>query len=150
MARVPVLDELSAAMPLDAGARLILRALYAEVVAPVPAVLRGDDTASVHDMRVAIRRLRSAMSAFRECFPRKRWAAARSRMRRLGRKLGEVRDADVHLGALRGRLGGASLDERPGIAAALELLRERRRRALGELAVELSQFDRDAFAELLA
>jgi CHAD domain-containing protein len=145
-----VLDELSPSLPLDAAARLILRALYAEVVAPVPAVLRGDDTASVHDMRVAIRRLRSAMSAFRECFPKKRWSSARSRMRRLGRKLGEIRDADVHLGALRGRLGGASLDERPGVTAALDHLRERRRRALGELAVELSQFDRDAFVELFA
>jgi CHAD domain-containing protein len=145
-----VLDELSASMPLETGARTILRALYAEVTRPLPAALRGEDTDSVHDVRVAIRRLRSAMSTFRKCFPKKRWSEARAHMRRLGRKLGEVRDADVHLGALRGRLGGAALEERPGISAALEHLRDRRRRALTEFAVELSQFDRDAFAELLA
>ncbi len=135
---------------MDAGARTILRALYDEVLVAVPAVLRGDDTKAVHDMRVGIRRLRSAMKTFEKCFPKKAWRALRARMRRLGQKLGDVRDADVHLAALRGALGGATTTEQPGVAAALEDLRERRRRALAEFAVELSQFDRDALTELLA
>ncbi|MBD5657597.1 MAG: CHAD domain-containing protein [Candidatus Eremiobacteraeota bacterium] len=105
---------------------------------------------AVHDMRVAIRRLRSAMTTFGDRFPRKRWRALRDATRRIGRRLGRVRDADVHLAVLRAARGPAAVEERPGIDYAIETLVARRRRALAEFAVELSQFDRDAFAEALA
>jgi CHAD domain-containing protein len=137
-------------MALEDGARTILRSLYDDVLQPAPAVLSGRGTRDVHDMRVAIRRLRSAMGAFGMCFPNKRRRALQVRIRRLGRKLGEVRDADVQLASLRGAVGRASPAERPGVRAARDHLRAERRRALADFASALAEFDRDSLAELLA
>jgi CHAD domain-containing protein len=137
-------------MPLRDGARAILRALLGEVLEYAPAVLGGDDTRSVHDMRVAIRRLRSALATFEDAFQRRRIRELRHAVRRVGRKLGHVRDVDVHLAALRGALGGASEAERPGVTHAIDQLLARRRTALAEFAIELSQFDRDRFARTFA
>jgi len=150
LAKAPRIEGLDADMPLKTAARVLLRAHLKAVLSPAPDVLRGDDTKAVHDMRVAIRRLRSAMATFADCFPKRRWRMLRRKTRRIGSKLGEVRDADVHLGALRGTLGGATAADRPGIAHAIELLGARRRRSLAEFAIELSQFDRELFARTVA
>jgi hypothetical protein len=64
--------------------------------------------------------------------------------------LGDVRDADVHLAELRAALGGATANEIPGIAFAIETRVATRRAALARFAIELSQFDREALAALLA
>jgi CHAD domain-containing protein len=136
-------------MPAGEAARVTLRSLFGAVLGPAPAVLAGDVRA-VHDMRVAIRRLRSAMATFSEHFPKRRWRGLLHDTRRLGNKLGEVRDADVHLAVLRAALSGCAAADRPGVAYAIEVLLVRRRRALGEFAIELSQFDRDAFTRTLA
>lgn len=150
MAKAPPYEGLTAEMPLREAGRSILDALLAAVLEQTPAVLRGDDTRAVHDMRVAIRRLRSALLTFEPCFPERRIRALRHATRRIGRKLGHVRDADVHLAALRGALGGASAGERPGVVYAIDELVARRRTALAEFAIELSQFDRDRFTRMFA
>jgi CHAD domain-containing protein len=150
VAKAPRYDGLSAELPLRDAARIILRALYEASLEHAPAVLRGDDTRAVHDMRVAIRRLRSGLTTFAGCFPASRARAMRHATRRVGRKLGLVRDADVHLAALRGTLGGASASERPGLIHAVELLLARRRAALAAFAIELSQLDRSLFERVLS
>jgi CHAD domain-containing protein len=149
LAKAPSYEGLTADTPLGEAARIVLAALWSAVLAPQAAVLGGDDARAVHDMRVAVRRLRSAMVTFSERFPRKRWRALRAATRRLGRRLGDVRDADVHLAALRAARGESTLDERAGIDYAIETLATRRRRALAEFAIELSQFDHAAFQEAL-
>jgi CHAD domain-containing protein len=101
-------------------------------------------------MRVAIRRLRSALGTFEDSFVPRQVRTLRRATRRIGRKLGEVRDADVHLAALRATLGGASENDRPGIAFAIDELLARRRTALAEFAIELSQFDRESLNRVLA
>jgi len=150
VARAPRYEGLSADMPLREAARVLLRALVAAALENSGAVLRGEDTRAVHDMRVAIRRLRSGLSAFEGCFSTRQARAMRHATRRIGRKLGPVRDADVHLAALRGTLGGASASERPGLIHAVETLLSRRRAALAEFAIELSQFDRQLFDRALS
>jgi CHAD domain-containing protein len=149
VARAPRYEGVNADTPLRDAARTILRALYEATMANAPAVLRGDDTRAVHDMRVAIRRLRAGLATFEGCFSARRARAMRHATRRIGRKLGPVRDADVHLAALRGTLGGASVGERPGLIFAVETLLARRRSALAEFAIELSQFDRSLFERTL-
>jgi len=149
LAKAPSYEGLSADLAFDAAGRTIVRALFDETLRAAPAVLRGDDTRAVHDMRVSIRRLRSALKTFRKTFSAKKCRALRSTTRRIGRKLGPVRDADVHLAALRAALAGAAGADRAGIGYALESLAERRRIALAAFAIELSQFDRDAFARAL-
>ncbi|GAC1299420.1 MAG: hypothetical protein NVSMB19_03520 [Vulcanimicrobiaceae bacterium] len=144
MAKAPRYDGITAETPLDRAARVVGRELFEAVFALAPNVLRGDDTRAVHDMRVGIRRARVALATFEACFPAKGLRALRRATRRVGRKLGAVRDADVHLAVLRTTLGGASDADRPGIVYAIDSLLESRRDALAAFAIELSQFDRDA------
>ena len=149
MAKAPRYEGLTADTPLGDAARIVMGALLEALLASAPAVLRGEDERSVHDMRVAIRRLRSAMTTFSTRFPRKRWRMLRDATRRVGRRLGAVRDADVHLAALRSARAGAAPAELAGIDYVIDTLVARRRRALAKFAIELSQFDSAAFGEAL-
>lgn len=68
-----------------------------------PGVRAGDDADAIHDMRVAVRRLRAAVRAFAPGAPvSERFLAAE--LRWLGRALGEVRDLDVQTELLRNYL----------------------------------------------
>ena len=55
----------------------------------------------LHDMRVAIRRLRNLLKAFRKALPRPEADALEARFRRLSKKLGPARDMDVWMRALK-------------------------------------------------
>ncbi len=147
MGKAPHYAGLTAASSYDTAVRIVARALLEEIVATTPAVLHGDDTRAVHDMRVSIRRLRSALETFGDAFPAKRRKRLQRTMRSIGRALAPVRDADVHLAVLRAALGGATGVDRPGIAYAIDTLHERQRVALAAFAIELSQFDRERFAD---
>lgn len=131
-------------MPLADATRTIVRGLLEAALDEVPRVLRGDDVEAVHDARVEVRRLRTALESFRKPLGPDAETLERA-IRRVGRKLGAIRDADVHLAALRGALGGATVDESAGIQLLLESMAAGRRRALADFAVEMSQFDRAAF-----
>lgn len=81
-----------------------LEALRAEV----QGVREGLDVEPLHRMRVASRRLRSALALFGDCLPKKdhrRWAGG---IRDVTRVLGEARDLDVQIGFLQGYLAGGS------------------------------------------
>jgi len=135
--------------PLDRAARTVLRGLLRAALADAPAVLGGEDVRATHDMRVALRRLRTAQETFAEALRNKRARRFAQATRRVSRRLAPVRDADVHLAALRAALGGATVAETPGIVYAIEAIATERRRALAKFAVELSQYDRAGFFALL-
>ncbi len=149
MAKAPRFD-IDPDGPLEAAARTILYSLFTAAFDEAPAVLGGEDVRATHDMRVALRRLRTAMTTFQGCFRERKLARFARLLRRIRRRLGAVRDVDVHLAVLRAALGGATAAESPGIAYALGTLTSRRRRALARFAVELSQFDRSGFVQLIA
>lgn len=67
--------------------------------------LTGPET--VHDLRVASRRLREAIAAFRALLPRARRRRLAARAREMTRGLGATRNADVGVEALRGLPDGA-------------------------------------------
>lgn len=56
-----------------------------------------EDPEYVHRMRVATRRIRSALPLFASCFPASRVQAWEKEIKRITRALGEARDADVQL-----------------------------------------------------
>jgi CHAD domain-containing protein len=141
MAKAPRFETLTAGMPFAGAAGEIVRGLFDAALEEIPKALRGDDVEAVHDARVAVRRLRTALEVFRKPLGDEGGPLERA-IRRLGRKLGSVRDADVHLAALRGTLGGATVEETPGVHFLLESIAVARRRALAGFAVEMSQFDR--------
>lgn len=79
-----------------------LRAQRDAIAANEPGVRDGDEDA-IHDMRVAIRRLRSTLRSFRGMWERERVDALRGELKWLADKLGPVRDGQV----MAARLAGA-------------------------------------------
>ena len=67
------------------------------LVGQIHGVRENKDTESVHQTRVASRRLRAALGMFAECFDSKKTAGWRRRLRRLTRGLGAARDLDVQI-----------------------------------------------------
>ncbi|CAO5149712.1 CHAD domain-containing protein [Frankia sp. AiPs1] len=80
----------------------------AALLAADPAVRLGASE-SVHDLRVAVRRLRSTVRTFRPLFERDRATRIERGLREIGEMLGRPRDAEVQLAGLRD-----ALDAQPG------------------------------------
>jgi triphosphatase len=67
----------------------------AQIAANRAGVLRCEDPEYLHQLRVGLRRLRSALRAFRALLPKKEAERVARRTRRVMRKLGDARDWDV-------------------------------------------------------
>ncbi|MBE3071188.1 MAG: CHAD domain-containing protein, partial [Planctomycetes bacterium] len=113
-------------------------------------VRKGRDPACIHDMRVATRRLSTALRLFEDCFPPKQARAWDRRLRRLRRALGRARDLDVQIAFVkeflresRAFLGGAAeAGFRPGIRRLLQRLRQRRKQCQKRVAKAVNRFER--------
>jgi CHAD domain-containing protein len=81
------------------GARIIHRHLEAMQV-EIEGVREGKDIEYVHRMRVASRRLRSALSLFSTCLYKQDYQRINKDIRAVTRALGEARDTDVQVEAL--------------------------------------------------
>lgn len=92
------------------------------VLAPMATVREDEDPEGVHDMRVAIRRLRAGLEPAEPFYNPKGLKRATRRVKTLARALGRVRDADVHLISLRKRLAQAAPEERAGIIGLLDTI----------------------------
>lgn len=91
----------------EQATRKILARHLERLRAHEPGVRRGDNPDAIHDMRVAVRRLRAAMRVFASGAPvSKRFLS--TELSWLGRALGEVRDIDVQAELL-----GTYLSRRP-------------------------------------
>lgn len=66
----------------------------------IPGVLTATDIEHIHRMRVATRRLRSALPLFPLCFSRMRVKRWRRGLRRTAQALGEARDIDIQIAFL--------------------------------------------------
>ena len=88
--------ELSAGMSTGRAFTLIGRACLRHLLANVPAMLGRDETA-LHQMRVALRRLRAAVSLFSAVVGDDRAEAIKTELRWLARELGPARDLDTLL-----------------------------------------------------
>lgn len=91
---------LSGEQPLGEAARAVIGAWWQTARAHVPGVRVGLDPEHVHKMRVAMRRMRTALRVFEDAFDPQLAEALRDEVRRVGRLLGEVRDLDVQRLAL--------------------------------------------------
>jgi CHAD domain-containing protein len=105
-----------------------------EVFKHAGAVLDLDDIEPVHDMRVATRRLRTALEIFEPCFPRKRFRELLEQVKVLADALGERRDRDVAIESLEGFAAEAAPADRERLATLIEELRDEQRAANVELA----------------
>ncbi|WP_157033747.1 CYTH and CHAD domain-containing protein [Belnapia moabensis] len=115
--------------------RRILNGTLANLMANLPAAVAGQ-AAGVHNMRIAIRRLRAALALFHQHLAGSTEARLTAELRRLGRVLGEARDWDVFctetlpkaaedgvakplLEIMRVRAGAARADAHSGLSAEL-------------------------------
>jgi len=103
-----------------------------------------DDIEFVHRMRVASRRLRTALSIFADCFPAKKAENWLRDIRRVTRALGAARDLDVQLAVVDDFTTRAT-DERmkPGLARLLLRLRQSRAAVQHKVTRALARLDTD-------
>jgi inorganic triphosphatase YgiF len=124
---------ISSADTLASATRTIIATQLGRLRAAQPAARRGDDPEAVHEMRVALRRLRTALRLGKAALPARQRAALNRELGWLGDVLGEVRDRDVQLATAtwhRARIPAAARGPIDGLRRAL---RRERRQALEQL-----------------
>jgi CHAD domain-containing protein len=87
-------------MSVPEAARWLIRRQSRLIVINVEGALKGEGTVSLHDLRVAIRRLRTVFRVFRKPLAVTSAAQIDLALKRLNRRLGPVRDLDVWIGFL--------------------------------------------------
>src|SRR5512134_3023788 len=97
-----------------AGARIV-RSRADELFEQSHDVLDTEDIERVHDMRVASRRLRAVLEIFAPCFPKAEFRDVLRDVKRLADALGERRDPDVHIDAMRGFAAALEGSHRHGV-----------------------------------
>lgn len=110
------------------AAHAALRHQLHEMMDNLPGTRAGDDIEALHDMRVASRRLRAAMSVFGAAFPEKLFLSLEKQAARATDALGAVRDADVLIEFVTQSRDQAPPSERVGIDAFLDHLQRQRER----------------------
>ncbi|MDQ3406477.1 MAG: CYTH and CHAD domain-containing protein [Actinomycetota bacterium] len=110
--------------------------------------VRLDSPDAVHQMRVASRRLRSSLRAFRRLFDAGQIAALRTELRWLGRELAPARDTEVLDASLHAELDRIPSDDVLGAVSA-RMTAEFGREAATARAAALSALDSDRHLALL-
>ena len=106
---------------------------------------RGDDIEALHDMRVASRRLRAALSVFAAAFPPRPFGTIEKEVARVTDALGAVRDGDVQIEFMQGVAGKAPESERVGLRAFVQHLERQRDQDRVGLVKELNRLEKSAF-----
>jgi hypothetical protein len=109
------IDEPSDATTFRDAMKPLIAQRWANVWKAIPVALAGTDIEGVHDVRVASRRLRAAMDVAAPAFPKRWYGPLHRAAKEITKALGEVRDRDVLLEALRADRATAPLAEQPGI-----------------------------------
>ena len=138
MAKPEDIDVIPSEPYRTAGARIV-RVRADELFAHADGVLDTRDIERVHDMRVASRRLRAVLEIFAPCFPAAEFKGVLRDVKRIADALGERRDPDVHIDAMRAFAKAAPAAARPGVARIVEDLRERQAQGNAVLAAELER-----------
>lgn len=119
------------------AARTILTALLGAIRANVDGTVEDLDAEFLHDLRVAVRRTRSALGQLRDVLDPARTALPVEEFRWLGQVTGPCRDADVHLEALAEASASAPDDLREGVEAFAAWLRGVRQDSWRQLVADL-------------
>ncbi|HTV24444.1 MAG TPA: CHAD domain-containing protein [Polyangiaceae bacterium] len=106
---------------------------------------RAQGVEAVHDLRVASRRLRAFGITFAELLPEKRRDRLEKRLKRVTRAVGVLRDVDVQLELVAGRLAAASSEiDRAALEHLLEHLELQRQQSLRRAERRLDKVALDA------
>jgi CHAD domain-containing protein len=102
-----------------------MRRRFADFVEHERGVRANDDPKEIHDMRVAGRRLRAALSFFSDCIP-EHATGLRAELKWVAGGLGEVRDLDVQLERLTSWANELAPEDEKLLLVTVRLLEERR------------------------
>ncbi|MGH9901513.1 MAG: CHAD domain-containing protein [Pyrinomonadaceae bacterium] len=119
------IPDLDCGADVVAGARMVLCVRLEEMAALRDAALDWSDPEGVHDMRVASRRLRSAIRDFKPYLRRRHLRLLRGNVKEVADALGRVRDEDVAIAELEKLAAEAPAEVSAGVE---NLAAERRRR----------------------
>jgi CHAD domain-containing protein len=126
--------ELNPGEPLRSAARRVIAARTADLAGIAPGAVGASDPEALHDVRVAVRRLTSALDVFADGLDEEPRRKARRMLRRDAEPLGVARDLDVQIALVRRFLKAARTGEQAGMAHVLEMLASDRAAAEAELA----------------
>ena len=93
---------LASDMPSEEAISVLFRSCFSQFLGNLPVLDRGDSIEAVHQMRVAMRRLRSAFGLVYRLSPSAEFDAFRAESKRIGTLLGQARDWDVFVQTIRG------------------------------------------------
>lgn len=124
------------------GATILLRSVDALQI-EIDGVQKSEDIEFIHRMRVASRRLRSALGIFIGILPEKKQAVWIRHVRKLTRALGEARDTDVQIDLVTQVLGGVKEPKcKPGLNRILLRLIQKRERLQADVNSALNDLDK--------
>jgi CHAD domain-containing protein len=130
----------------------ILKARFTEMVTFEKDMLKGKDTESLHNMRVAARRVQAVLKIFRACYPEDLYKKNYRNLKSIISALGEVRQVDVIIDTIK-KYGGI-VKGKDKIAINLILrrqntIRKEKRKLLAERLIKLNNKGfKEKFAEL--
>jgi CHAD domain-containing protein len=125
--------ELDPGEPLRTAARRVVAARAEDLAGIAPDAVGASDPEALHDVRVAVRRLTSALDVFADGLDEDARRRARRMLRRDAAPLGRARDLDVQIALVRRFLKAARTSEQAGISHILSLLASERAEADAEL-----------------
>lgn len=118
----------------------VLTELHHAIFAHEPGVSAGNVDA-IHDMRVAVRRMRVALSNFASIINQDGRKLAYDKFSDLADRLGSIRDIDVFIAALENRKSKLAAKEKTHISNFIRRLRARRKRCQKQLMTYLQGTD---------
>lgn len=117
---------------------LIVQSAADQIAANRLAVLETDDPAAAHQLRIGLRRLRSALSAFRPLHDTTALRELEGHAQGLARTVGDLRDADVLIEHIYAPVAGI-IKADPGLPRLREALLAHRARVRGEVRGALAE-----------
>ncbi len=112
--------------PMSEAGRKIFRFHYRRMVYNEPGTRLGIEIESLHDMRVATRRMRAALRVFGAYYKPKAVSRLRKGLKRTGRALGPVRDLDVFRAKIDSYLSTLPVEQQHDLDGFLAVLLARR------------------------
>lgn len=129
------------------AAHTSLRQQLQEMISHLDGTRRGDDIEALHDMRVASRRLRAALSVFAAAFPPKPFGLIEKEVAKTTDALGAVRDSDVQIEFLQAAIDKAPESAKVGLRAFEAHLQSERDRERVLLVKELNRLEKSTFVK---
>ena len=148
MAKALTVKDIAPEKSLEECARRIIITRFYEMMSFKAGVIDGRDIESVHNMRVASRRLRAAMRNFADCFaPKKEFRRRLKQVEQITSTLGDVRDLDVLIDRFQKDVLTVPEDAQIGVQNLIRHLQKERAERRAPMFTMFEELDRSNFEQ---